>query len=101
MIDPCYLESRKTRFFSCDRNHDYRDDIHHRPGNRNGERDDDHYRRQQFRPSLDHGGLGPRSGNTQEKNESCVTQDYTVYLAKAKFILARIGQFEINTVYCV
>ena len=28
-------------------------------------------------------------------------KDKTVYLAKAKFILARIEQFEINTVYCV
>ena len=26
-----------------------------------------------------------------KKNESCVTQDKTVYRAKAKFILARIG----------
>ena len=37
----------------------------------------------------------------QEKNESCVTQANTVYPAKAKFILARIGPSEINTVYCV
>ena len=37
----------------------------------------------------------------QEKNESCVTQDKTVYQAKAKFILARIDPPEINTVYCV
>ena len=36
-----------------------------------------------------------------KKNESCVTQDKTVYRAKAKFILTRIEQFEINTVYCV
>ena len=36
-----------------------------------------------------------------KKNESCVTQDKTVYQAKAKFILVRIEQFEINTVYCV
>ena len=45
------------------RYHDYWDDIHHRPGNRMGERDDDYYRRQQFRPGLDHGGLGPRGSN--------------------------------------
>ena len=38
---------------------------------------------------------------TQQKKESCVTQDKTVYRAKAKFILTRIEQFEINTVYCV
>ena len=37
----------------------------------------------------------------QQKNESCVTQANTVYQAKAKFILARIGPSEINTVYCV
>ena len=36
-----------------------------------------------------------------KKNESCVTQDKTVYLAKAKFILARNGNSQINTVYCV
>ena len=46
------------------RNHDYRDNIHHRrPGNRIGERDDDYYRRQQFCPGLDHGGLGLCGGN--------------------------------------
>ena len=39
--------------------------------------------------------------NHSKKNESCVTQDKTVYQAKAKFILVRIEQFEINTVYCV
>ena len=30
-----------------------------------------------------------------------MTQDKTVYQVKAKFILVRIEQFEINTVYCV
>ena len=30
-----------------------------------------------------------------------MTQDKTVYQAKAKFFLVRIEQFEINTVYCV
>ena len=38
---------------------------------------------------------------TGKKNESCVTQDKMVYLAKATFILARNDQSEINTVYCV
>ena len=43
------------------RNHDYRDNIHHRrPGKRIGDRDDEYYRRQQFRPGLDQEGLGPR-----------------------------------------
>ena len=37
----------------------------------------------------------------KEKNKSCVTQDKTVYLAKAKFILTRNGHSQINTVYCV
>ena len=47
------------------RNHDYRDNIHHRRpgGNRMGERVDEYYRRQQFHPGLDRGGLGPRGGN--------------------------------------
>ena len=37
----------------------------------------------------------------RKKNKSCVTQANTVYLAKAKFILARIGHSQFNTVYCV
>ena len=36
-----------------------------------------------------------------KKNESCVTQANTVYLAEAKFILTRNGHSQINTVYCV
>ena len=37
----------------------------------------------------------------RKKKESCVTQANTVYLAKAKFILTRIGHSQINTVYHV